>query len=329
MNRENNFDLLRIFMAFYVVLLHTSASYWDTYTAFSKNFVIMSGLNFITRCSVPVFFMISGYFILRKDFSVYEILKSAARIYMLYLIFTFIFAIKELNGEDTFKKFIECIINGYYHLWFLKNLTWAYLFIPIYKSVIEYKNGIYVKYVIVLFLVFGIIKYNIQNILPIFENDTLAKLFDKFSLYGYSDTTLYLFLGYYLGNLKVNASSFKLFFVYLLVSIIGIALESLSLIYLGEVKGVIFDNFGILIFLQSIFIFLAFKNLNVNYNLNSISNLTLGIYLFHPIVLEELTHIFSFSNLFIQITFLSLSTFILTGIFVYVIRFVPLIKKYL
>lgn len=329
MNRENNFDLLRIFMAFYVVLLHTSASYWDTYTTFSKNFIIMSGLNFLTRCSVPVFFMISGYFMLRKDLSVYEILKSTARIYMLYLIFTFIFAIKELNGEYTFKKFIECIINGYYHLWFLKNLTWAYLFIPIYKSVIEYKNGIYVKYVIVLFLVFGIIKYNIQNILPIFENDIIIKLFDKFTLYGYSDTTLYLFLGYYLGNIKVNASSFKLFFVYLLVSIIGIVLESLSLIYLGEVKGVIFDNFGILIFLQSIFIFLAFKNLKVNYNLSSISNLTLGIYLFHPIVLEELTHIFSFSNLFIQVTFLSLSTFILTAIFVYLIRFIPFIKKYL
>lgn len=329
MNRENNFDLLRIFMAFYVVLLHTSASYWYTYTAFSKNFIIMSGLNFITRCSVPVFFMISGYFMLRKDLSVYEILKSAARIYMLYLIFTFIFAIKELNGEYTLKNFIECAINGYYHLWFLKNLTWAYLFIPIYKAVIEYKNGIYVKYVIVLFLVFGIIKYNIQNILPIFENDTLTQLFNKFTLYAYSDTTLYLFLGFYLGNLKVNASSFKLFFVYLLVSIIGIVLESLSLIYLGEVKGVIFDNFGILIFLQSIFIFLAFKNLKVNYNLNSISNLTLGIYLFHPIVLEELTHIFSFSNLFIQITFLSLSTFILTAIFVYVIKFIPIIKKYL
>lgn len=329
MNRENNFDLLRIFMAFYVVLLHTSASYWYTYTTFSKNFIIMSGLNFITRCSVPVFFMISGYFMLRKDLSVYKILKSAARIYMLYLIFTFIFAIKELNGEYTLKKFIECAINGYYHLWFLKNLTWAYLFIPIYKAVIEYKDGVYVKYVIVLFLVFGIIKYNIQNVLPIFENDTLTQLFNKFTLYAYSDTTLYLFLGYYLGNLKVNASSFKLFFVYLLVSIIGIALESLSLIYLGEVKGVIFDNFGILIFLQSIFIFLAFKNLKVNYNLSSISNLTLGIYLFHPIVLEELTHIFSFSNLFIQITLLALTTFIITAIFVYVIRFIPIIKKYL
>lgn len=329
MNRENNFDLLRIFMAFYVVLLHTSASYWDTYTAFSKNFIIMSGLNFITRCSVPVFFMISGYFMFKKDFSVYAILKSAARIYMLYLVFTLIFAIKELNGEYTFKRFIECTINGYYHLWFLKNLAWAYLFIPIYKSVIEYKDGIYVKYVIILFLVFGIFKYNIQNILPIFKNDALIQLFNKFSLYSYSDTTLYLFLGYYLGSIKVNASSFKLFFIYLLVSIIGISLESLSLIYLGEVNGVIFDNFGILIFLQSIFIFLAFKNLKVNYNLSSISSLTLGIYLFHPIVLEELTHIFNFSNLFIQITFLALTTFMITAIFVYLIRFIPFIKKYL
>lgn len=329
MNRENNFDLLRIYMAFYVVLLHTSASYWNTYTAFSKNFIIMSGLNFLTRCSVPVFFMISGYFMLRKDLSVYEILKSAARIYMLYLVFTLIFAIKKLNGEYTLKKFIECAINGYYHLWFLKNLTWAYLFIPIYKAVIEYKDGVYVKYVIILFLVFGIIKYNIQNILPIFENETLTQIFNKFTLYAYSDTTLYLFLGYYLGNLKVNASSLKLFFIYLLVSIVGIALESLSLIYLGEIKGVIFDNFGILIFLQSVFIFLAFKNLKLNYNLSSISNLTLGIYLFHPIVLEELAKIFNFSNLFIQITLLALTTLILTAIFVYVIRLIPFIKKYL
>ena len=329
MNRENNFDLLRICMAFYVVLLHTSASYWNTYLNFSKNFIIMSGLNFLTRCSVPVFFMISGYFMLKKDMSVNKILKSAARIYILYFVFTFLFAIKELNGEYTLDKFIECTINGYYHLWFLKNLAWAYLFIPIYKSVIEYKDGVYVKYVILLFLFFGILKYNIQNILPIFENSNLSQLFDKFTLYGYSDTTLYLFLGYYLGNLKINTSSFKLFFIYLIVSVFGIALESISLIYLGEVKGIIFDNFGILIFLQSILIFLAFKNLNINKNLNTISNLALGIYLFHPIFLEKLTSILNFSNLFIQITFLASTTFILTGLFVYVIRFIPFLKKYL
>lgn len=327
MNRENNFDLLRICMAFYVVLLHTSASYWNTYLNFSKNFIIMSGLNFLTRCSVPVFFMISGYFMFKKDMSVNKILKSAAKIYILYLVFTFLFAIKELNGEYTLDKFIECTINSYYHLWFLKNLTWAYLFIPIYKSVIEYKDGYYVKYVIILFMIFGIFKYNIQNILPIFENDNLSKLFDKFTLYGYSDTTLYLFLGYYLGTLKVNTSSFLLFFIYFIISIIGIALESISLIHLGEVKGIIFDNFGILIFLQSILIFLAFKNLNINKNLNAISSLALGVYLFHPIFLEKLSVIFNFSNLFIQIIFLALATFISTAIFVYLIRFIPFIKK--
>ncbi|WP_308551804.1 acyltransferase family protein [uncultured Peptoniphilus sp.] len=329
MNRENNFDLLRICMAFYVVLLHTSASYWNTYLNFSKNFIIMSGLNFLTRCSVPVFFMISGYFMFKRELSVSKILKSAARIYILYIVFTILFAIKNLNGDYTINNFIECVINGYYHLWFLKNLAWAYLFIPIYKSVIEYKDGYYVKYVILLFLVFGILKYNIQNILPIFENSNLSQLFDKFTLYGYSDTTLYLFLGYYLGKIKINTSSFLLFFIYFIISIIGIALESISLIYLGEVKGIIFDNFGILIFLQSILIFLAFKNLNINKNLNSISNLSLGVYLFHPIFLEKLTSILNFSNLFIQITFLALATFILTAIFVYLIRFIPFIKKYL
>ncbi|EFM24853.1 hypothetical protein HMPREF9225_1424 [Peptoniphilus duerdenii ATCC BAA-1640] len=329
MNRENNFDLLRICMAFYVVLLHTSASYWNTYLNFSKNFIIMSGLNFLTRCSVPVFFMISGYFMFKRELSISKILKSAARIYILYIVFTILFAIKNLNGDYTINNFIECVINGYYHLWFLKNLAWAYLFIPIYKSVIEYKDGYYVKYVILLFLVFGILKYNIQNILPIFENSNLSKLFDKFTLYGYSDTTLYLFLGYYLVNLKINTSSFKLFFIYLIVSVFGIALESISLIHLGEVKGIIFDNFGILIFLQSILIFLAFKNLKVNKNLNSISNLALGVYLFHPIFLEKLTSILNFSNLFIQITFLASTTFILTGLFVYVIRFIPFLKKYL
>ena len=175
MNRENNFDLLRIFMAFYVVLLHTSANYWNTYTNFSKNFVIMSGLNFLTRCSVPVFFMISGYFMFKRELSISKILKSAARIYILYIVFTILFAIKNLNGDYTINNFIDCTINGYYHLWFLKNLAWAYLFIPIYKSVIEYKDGYYIKYVILLFLVFGILKYNIQNILPLFKFDRLIK----------------------------------------------------------------------------------------------------------------------------------------------------------
>ena len=329
MNRENNFDLLRICMAFYVVLLHTSASYWNTYLNFSKNFIIMSGLNFLTRCSVPVFFMISGYFMFKRELSVSKILKSAARIYILYIVFTILFAIKNLNGDYTINNFIECVINGYYHLWFLKNLAWAYLFIPIYKSVIEYKDGYYVKYVILLFLVFGILKYNIQNILPLFKFDRLIKLFNDFSLYYYLDTPSYLFLGYYLGKIKVNTSSFLLFFIYFIISIIGIALESISLIHLGEVKGIIFDNFGILIFLQSILIFLAFKNLNINKNLNSISNLALGVYLFHPIFLEKLSVIFNFSNLFIQIIFLALTTFILTGLFVYVIRFIPFLKKYL
>lgn len=329
MNRENNFDLLRICMAFYVVLLHTSASYWNTYLNFSKNFIIMSGLNFLTRCSVPVFFMISGYFMFKRELSISKILKSAARIYILYIVFTILYAIKNLNGDYTINNFIECVINGYYHLWFLKNLAWAYLFIPIYKSVIEYKDGYYVKYVILLFLVFGILKYNIQNILPLFKFNRLIKLFNDFSLYSYLDTTSYLFLGYYLGKIKVNISSFLLFFIYFIISIIGIALESISLIHLGEVKGIIFDNFGILIFLQSIFIFLGFKNLNVNHSLNSFSNLALGVYLFHPIFLEKLTSILNFSNLFIQITFLALATFILTAIFVYLIRFIPFIKKYL
>lgn len=329
MNRENNFDLLRICMAFYVVLLHTSASYWNTYLNFSKNFIIMSGLNFLTRCSVPVFFMISGYFMFKRELSVSKILKSAARIYILYIVFTILFAIKNLNGDYSINNFIECVINGYYHLWFLKNLAWAYLFIPIYKSVIEYKDGYYVKYVLLLFLVFGILKYNIQNILPLFKFDRLIKLFNDFSLYYYLDTPSYLFLGYYLGKIKVNTSSFLLFFIYFIISIIGIALESLSLIHLGEVKGIIFDNFGILIFLQSILIFLAFKNLNINKNLNSISNLALGVYLFYPIFLEKLSVIFNFSNLFIQIIFLASTTFILTGLFVYVIRFIPFLKKYL
>lgn len=62
MNRITKYDILRVIACFSIVLLHVSASYWSVVDVHSKEFLIMTIYNSLTRFAVPVFFMLSGLF---------------------------------------------------------------------------------------------------------------------------------------------------------------------------------------------------------------------------------------------------------------------------
>lgn len=64
MKREVRYDLLRIVACFAIVLLHVSGGYWSVVDINSSDFTIMTVYNSLTRFGVPVFFMLSGLFLL-------------------------------------------------------------------------------------------------------------------------------------------------------------------------------------------------------------------------------------------------------------------------
>ena len=67
MNREIRYDLLRIASCFAVVLLHVSFGYWGVVDINGNDFLVMTVYNSFTRFGVPVFFMLSGLFLLNPQ----------------------------------------------------------------------------------------------------------------------------------------------------------------------------------------------------------------------------------------------------------------------
>lgn len=67
MVRMTKYDILRIVASFSIVLLHVSASYWSVVDVQSGEFAVMTIYNSVTRFAVPIFFMLSGLFLVSPD----------------------------------------------------------------------------------------------------------------------------------------------------------------------------------------------------------------------------------------------------------------------
>ena len=63
--RDTNTDVMRLIASFFVVMIHGSA----------PNSAVGSAWNSISRFSVPVFVMISGYYLLEKNLGISAVLK--------------------------------------------------------------------------------------------------------------------------------------------------------------------------------------------------------------------------------------------------------------
>lgn len=67
MSRMVKYDVLRIVASFSIVLLHVSASYWSVVDIYGREFMVMTVYNSLTRFAVPVFFMLSGLFLVTPE----------------------------------------------------------------------------------------------------------------------------------------------------------------------------------------------------------------------------------------------------------------------
>lgn len=68
MKRDLSMDALRGFAALFVVLLHVTAGSLCADKAVDSEWIAANVLNGLTRWTVPVFVMLSGAFMLKKNF---------------------------------------------------------------------------------------------------------------------------------------------------------------------------------------------------------------------------------------------------------------------
>lgn len=316
--RYSNYDLLRIICCIAVIIIHISATYKNALITQdqmalsklnldSKEMIVI--FNILTRFAVPCFIMLSGAFLLSNNENgnykkFYN--KTIKKIVMPTIFFSLIFlgyslimnfASVLINDKelDVFVRSLKNFFTGnaYYHLWYMYVIIGLYILTPI---LLLFKNSISKKTFEKLSYIF-IIWASISNWTSTYKLAwSIGKVFD--------------FLGYFmLGNVifEKNNSTKKSIKNVISYLIIGILLLLLLLpIQIDHInKGIsesnekysLVESYNPLVLMSSVCIFIAFSQMEINYDFSKMANLTLYIYLFHAIIWDLLLKVLKILNI--------------------------------
>lgn len=323
----NFIQYLRIVACIAVIAIHVSDD--RLRESIGLDWWFMNLFDSISRWGVPIFFMIIGCTLLSKEISIKKLYKKYIfRICYIYCAWSALYTLIYADYNNTsILNLIESFIKGYYHLWFLYALIGIYMCIPFFRKLIEDKKTI--EYFIFLWFVIGSIFFSLGEIDSL--KNVYAVLQERLSLFfvlGYSG---YCILGYYI--YKYNLSYKGRMCIYFLGLLGGI----ITILYAQINKGnysFIYENMLPSVIFMSAAIFTYFRNskvLNAEHKfLLKISELTLGIYLIHPIIFKMIKKfgIYSTSiNTIIMIPILVVLIFVISLLIIMVLKKIKILKK--
>ncbi len=301
-------DYLKAFAIFLVVCYHSR------YIPFDSTFIACA-----YSCCVPIFFMVNGFMMLRKERSISDLWKSNLKLILLTLIWSFILSASYmcLTGEFVNSSIKDSLIlltkhSLYFdqdysnYLWFLLALIFLNAVNPIlYAFIHSRKNNIW--YLVILL---GLTTIQIFDYLT-------NKYINPLMHYPYRYSLLYYVLGYallsddVLPEIKARIRAYKYNKIYLWCGVVfAVLMQYIYVLILrgplqplndakGWVRpdliGMIWNGYGaFFIVILTSFVCLAFKYTFTPSFVHSftlyIGSISLPIYLMHPIFTNHVGH---------------------------------------
>ena len=168
--------------------------------------------------------------------------------------------------------------------------------------------------------------------------ESAQKYFRRFELSIASGYVGYFVLGHYLNTYQLSSALKRMIFLMGLLSVIlVIVLTHWYSHSIGEPSEVFYSNHNLFLLFESMTVFLMIKQLKVPANYSSLivrlSNLTLGVYLIHPLLYlmaNDLLGINGMSfNPYLFIPCYSLILFVASCLVVFLLKKIPIIKRFL
>ena len=321
--------MLRIVACALVILHHTKID------SSNSIFHLLYAASFtISRCAVPLFFMISGYLLLPQSGDAMPFLKKRfdriiVPLLVWLLVYNLFFVISGgvMNWKDFLFSFFS--LEAAPHLWFLYALIGVYLLIPI---VSPFLQKVTFRGLLFYMLIWGVtLIFNSNNFasFPALEFDHHGLVFTNIffailPFYGYFG---YLLLGYIV-KVKwdyISRNRWKILSVILLA---GVVSKLAILLLLNDAASIAYLSVPTVAF--TLFLFIGGLCLNFSRGgefysaIMIIADLTFGIYLIHLLIYDWLIkyELFTESRIF---TFLI--TFLISGLFTYLLSRLPF-RKY-
>ena len=298
LDRMAYLDVLRIFAAFSVVMLHSAAQFWYTLDIRSTEWLIANSYDAVFRFGVPVFMMISGAVFLNPNYKV-DVKRlythNIFRLAVIYIVWScayglfdciWLFGIKSMSIKEILRE----MISGRYHLWFLPMIIGVYVLLPILKGWLERAEKKDVKYFIVMFL---LLQVGVETLRTLTVSDEIHSILDLTKVELVCGYVGYFVWGYYLAHVGIGAKWRKRILAGAIPAVgLNIVLGCVLTRKAGLTAPVIYDSFGVFTFIIATSLFLICKNKITHKGgvmdkvVSEISAGTLGVYLMHIGVME-------------------------------------------
>jgi surface polysaccharide O-acyltransferase-like enzyme len=340
--RNHSLDIARVVATLTVVMIHCSAIFAENYKQYTSEFIFGNLFDSISRIGVPLFLMISGSLFLdeHREVTLKGIfLKNIKSIAIITIIWTIIYSsvynvIYPLLTSETInaKRFLDDIVNGPYHMWYLYMIIGLYIITPFLKKFVCKENKGMILFFIIISLCVQFIKPVINAICKLGLNLSFINTWlNKFHLDFFGGYITYFLVGWYIVHIGIKQKWIR----YIIYSLGAISLLSIFFyVYFTCDYNNAYSNIGLPVFIYSVSVFLALNNIRFNFKektakkLMNLSKLTFGVYIIHVMVLSIYSKLFpyrGYSALYIVVCFAIVvcSSFLVS----YVISKIPVLKK--
>ena len=342
--RETNIDILRCLCIFAVVFIHTTANFMvDNYPSVDSKIIMI--LSIFTSCAVPLFYMLSGAFLIKdKNTDIKKVLRKTLHIYLQLILWTIIYQLmfKFIQHQDI--DFVNVIIKSFTisqvgHLWFMYPLLGLYVLLPLITKLYVNLNDKQKRYLILILCIIP----TIISTIKIKYNDIISLPY--FSV-GFPEIGLFV-LGKYLYDKKEICNK-KTFILSLLLIIVGFFLVKYISNFYIDSQGIShskpyfdYNKLPNLMMIVGIFIIMinaksvsAKLPIKLKKIINYIGANTLGIYFIHmiyiylfPTIKIGKIYLTSNSGNFWNMLLGSLFYFAVSILSVLILNHIPILKK--
>lgn len=322
-------DAIRIFAILMVIVLHCMCDFYnDIHNAGKFSWWVLGYVNEISRTGVPLFFMISGFLLIRSDSAKTPLkfykkrLKKICIPFIVYdILYYCYYCIVEGREFSTLEFFRELANTGSaMHLWFMYSMILLYLFVPYLKIIIE-NSGFKA---LIFFLILAIFQTTIKPFINIVLNGQITLYMALDGIDGYMG---YMVLGYILGTYKPSRKTELT--VYILGGLSFLIFPIVNSIVASRTWYAVFNGgYAVNHYIEAAMLFLIFKNLSYSRNeklLAGVARLCMTVYFIHVFALEGVTAIVRVLPLYWYFPILFVGTVVISFAAAYGIEYT---KKY-